>query len=734
MTSKSLFLVRSKENHKRRIWVWIVSMLIQLALYPGIMIVYLARIRNYNAIGHFGTAERFKDAMFDAAADALGFKEQAPLVVMALAALIGIQGFAYLYSRKKVDMYHSVPVSAKSRFIVVYINGIIIYLVSYLLSIIIAIGFAGINGAVNGRVLIECSLAFLLNILYFLVIYNAVILAMMLAGNIIIAGGIAIVLLGIDFALEIILGDMRGYFFSTADSAFDSREVKYCVLFDYIDYVYHWKTEIRLSAIINGVLPICFKCLVFAVIFGILAYLFYRKRPAEAAGRAVAFPLVKPVLKIAVAVTSGIAVCSLLYVSIFRYTDASKLSIGSAALLCGSAGLAAILCSVCLEAVYEFDVRAAVKHIASTCVSVVIAMSVFCIYYFDVFGYDSYVPEPDKVESAAILFFYDQSYFEIDESTGSSSYISEIDYLKDNMFLTDIDAICSLIEKDRKSEWNPESMEDGRYINVFFRLKSGKEVNRRYAVDFADPSNEELLDRVLGTKEYREGHYQVFKAEDMIRDNIWQVTYSNGTMDTELSVEVSKLREAWMKDMQQYDFTLARNGRQCGYMEFTVANTYREWRLPVYENFKNTIAYLEEEGVYVSAKVRAEDVASITVINWNYDVQNGDSWDSYNIGSAAQTAYLSQMEYQIRETYDATDDIAKIIDAIYPRELCHDGIWESTKAYDKNYDVYITYKTDTEYHYIPSLNYEYEFISGQVPDFVEEMTSYSPEQYIHVDF
>ena len=45
MTSKSLFLVRSKENHKRRIWVWIVSMLIQLAFYPGIMTVYLARIR-----------------------------------------------------------------------------------------------------------------------------------------------------------------------------------------------------------------------------------------------------------------------------------------------------------------------------------------------------------------------------------------------------------------------------------------------------------------------------------------------------------------------------------------------------------------------------------------------------------------------------------------------------------------------------------------------------------------
>lgn len=727
MTSKSLFLVRSKENHKRRIWVWIVSMLIQLAFYPGIMTVYLARIRNYNAVGHFGTAERFKNAMFDAAADALGFKEQAPLVVLVLAAIIGAQGFAYLYSRKKVDMYHSVPVSSKSRFTVVYINGIIIYLVSYLISVILALGLAGINGAINGRVLIECGLAFVLNFLYFLVIYNTVILAVMLAGNIIIAGGIAIVLLGIDWIVELMLDGMKGYFFNTADGRFSDTRVNFCVLYDYINKVYFWKTEIRLPAIINEVLPFYLKCLMFSVLFGILAYLFYRKRPAEAAGKAIAFPLIKPVIKISVAFTGGIIVCSFLYDSIFGHVGSAEPGIGGAVLLCVSAGLAALLCSVCLEAVYEFDVRAAVKHIASTCVSVVIAMAVFCIYYFDVFGYDSYVPEPDKVESAAVHFFYAESYFKIDGSNGSSSYISEIDYLKDNMFLTDIDAICTLIEKGRDTDWDLESMEDGRYIYVLFRLKSGKEVSRRYVVDFADSSNEELFDRILGTKEFREGYYQIFKAEDMIQDNIWQVSYSNGTMDTELSVEASKLREAWMKDMEQFDFSLARNSRQCGYVDFSVTNTTREWRLPVYENFKNTIAYLEEEGVYVPSTVHAEDIASITVINWNRDMQNGDAWDTYTTGSEAHAAYVSQMDYQRRETYDDPDDIAEIINAINPKELCYDWKWESSKAYDNNYDVYITYKTDAEYHYIPSSNYEYEFISGQVPDFVEEMTSYTPE-------
>ncbi|MCM1264304.1 MAG: hypothetical protein NC313_16460, partial [Butyrivibrio sp.] len=103
MTSKSSFLVNARENHKRRIWVWIVSMLTELALYPGIMTVYLTRIRTRYESGAITTAQGLKAALCNAAADALGFKNQAVWAIIFLAAIIGAQGFSYLYSRKKVD-------------------------------------------------------------------------------------------------------------------------------------------------------------------------------------------------------------------------------------------------------------------------------------------------------------------------------------------------------------------------------------------------------------------------------------------------------------------------------------------------------------------------------------------------------------------------------------------------------------------------------------------------------
>ena len=127
MTSRNSFWDRSRENHKRRIWVWIVSVFVQLVAYIGFVTIYLTRIRRWNTEGAYRTAEAFKSAMCEATQDALGFSNYEGWIVIALAVIIGMQGFAYLYDRRKVDMYHSVPVSRKKRFAVIYVNGITFY-------------------------------------------------------------------------------------------------------------------------------------------------------------------------------------------------------------------------------------------------------------------------------------------------------------------------------------------------------------------------------------------------------------------------------------------------------------------------------------------------------------------------------------------------------------------------------------------------------------------------------
>ncbi len=172
MTSRSSFWVSSIENHKRRIWVWIVAALGNLMAYVGVLSVYLSRIRTRNADGVYKTGEEFRDAMYQATKDALGFQTHLGIVLVILAVIIGVQGFSYLYDRKKVDMYHSVPVNKNKRFVIIYVNGLIIYLVTALISILIAVIAAASQGAVNGEVLAVTGIGFVWNLLFFLVVYH----------------------------------------------------------------------------------------------------------------------------------------------------------------------------------------------------------------------------------------------------------------------------------------------------------------------------------------------------------------------------------------------------------------------------------------------------------------------------------------------------------------------------------------------------------------------------------
>lgn len=183
MTSKNSFWASCRENHKRRIWVWIVAVLSQLLVYGGMTMVYLSRIRSFYEGGTYRTRQAFEEAMYQAARDALGFSDNVYPFIMILGAIIGIQGFSYLYDRRKVDMYHSVPVAKGRRFAVVYLNGLMIYVVSYLAGLFVSMVLAGAQGAVNAAVISDAGLAFLWNLFLFLVSYHMMILSVMLTGN-----------------------------------------------------------------------------------------------------------------------------------------------------------------------------------------------------------------------------------------------------------------------------------------------------------------------------------------------------------------------------------------------------------------------------------------------------------------------------------------------------------------------------------------------------------------------
>ncbi|MBO5209109.1 MAG: hypothetical protein J6B68_07165 [Lachnospiraceae bacterium] len=712
MTSKNLFWVRCKENNKRRIWVWIVSILLQLVSYPAVMTVYLSRIQFWNKEGMYATKDIYKTALYEATADAIGFQPKTYMFVIILALLIGMQGFSYLYDRKKVDMYHSVPIPMESRYATIYWNGIASYLIPCIASIFIAILIALTQGAMGGTVLAECGYAFVLNLLFFLVIYHTTILAVMLTGNKVITGFLIFGFLFLEYFAVQLYNGLKYTFFDTADNYFTNLEPQLSPIYDYSMKVYELKWETDLTKIGDIIFPMYIKWFVLMAVLGVIAYLCYWKRPAESAGKAIAFGKAKPVLKVVIATMVGAAICYLVYESAYYNVWITVL-----AMLAGT-----ILCCGALEVIFEFDIRAMIKHLVSSGVSIGIVLIIFCIYHFDILGYDTYVPDVEDVESFALYTgTYYQDYFR--EGDGYD-YITENEYYKQNMFLTSVEEICELVKKSQNIEG--EEMGEGRQFYVLYRLKSGREVSRRFYVDFDDASNEELLNEIVGNEEYINGVYQIAKAEKVLENKTLEISYSNGTVEKALpSVDAEKIKEAWLKDMEQFDFSLARHNRPCGKIELLFTDCYNIWNLPVYDSFTNTIDYLKENNAYYPLELNPEDIASVTVTNYHYSLyEEATLYEESTINSKVVATSVTAAT-DVTETFTEPEEIAEIVAHIYPTNL--DLNWNSVDELEQDYEITIAFKAGADYPYGAGYYY-YQFINGEVPGFVEEATAWTPEE------
>lgn len=717
MTSKNLFWVRSKENNKRRIWVWIVSILLQMVAYPAVMLVYLSRIQFWNQEGSYATAEIYKQALQEAAADAVGFNPRTYTLVLVLALLIGIQGFSYLYDRRKIDMYHSVPIPLKSRYSVVYWNGIACYFIPAVISVLAALLIATMQGALGVAVLVECGYAFLVNVLFFLVNYHLMIVAVMLTGNPVITGFLTFGLLFADFFVVQLYNGMKYIFFETADEYFTDTEPYLSPIYDYSNQVYELKWETDLTQMGGIVFPMCLKWFVMMSVLGVIAYLCYRKRPSEAAGKALAFAKIKPFLKVMVAVMVGIAICYFVYDAAYY-----NIWITMLAMVTGT-----VLCCGAMEVIFEFDIRAMIKHLVSTGISVAAVLVVFCIYHFDLFGYDTYIPDVDEIESVALCTgTYHQDYFE--EKDGYEykgfEYIMDYEYYEQNMFLTNVDAICELARKAQNTEL--EDMGEGRRFSVLYRLKSGREVSRTFHVDFEDATNEELLNQVIGNREYVDGVYQVAKADKVLDNKHLDIYYINGTVEQALpSIDAEEIRDAWLKDMEQFDFSFARHNRPCGTIEYYFTDGYYVWNLPIYESFNNTISYLKEKNAYYPVELNPEDIASVTVTNYHYSLYEETTVVTNGYAEAtAESAGVTEVA-DVTKTFNDPEEIAEIVAHIYPMNL--ELNWNSVDELERDYEITIAFKGDADYPYGAGYYY-YQFLHGEVPEFVKEATAYIPEE------
>lgn len=706
MTSKKSFLVNIKTNARRRVWLIVLTFLGFFFSMPVLTVLVLSTEKMYMA--DYRQTDIYLGQIF---ARSIGLNGGMAVFISMVAIIAAIQGFSYMYQRKKLDMYMSVPVTKGRRFAAIYLNGFLVYFLSYLLNLLLSFFVGQAMGASTSLAVEEAAGALLGNTILYLAVYHVAILAVMLTGNLIVTVMGTFVLLFYDAMLHLLLTGYMETFFGSFYYRNAEKHYKFMIspivrfirfLDPVFDSVYDLGRTIHWKQFWMGIWPIV---LVALLVFG-AAYWCYTKKPAEACGKAMAFPKTKAVIKILITIQVGLGSGVIFYA-----LSGKSMMFFVFGMLAGT-----LLCHGVIEVIYDFDIRSMKNGwksllVAGGCITVF-----FCIFRFDVFRYDAYVPKADDVEDIAVVFpdYYGYYYDENLNDIGMENYVFE------NMHITNVSPILELASANMANWDVREEQEDSnppyRYTIVKYRLKNGKEVYRQFPVDYMTYAS--ILDTIMLDEAYQKGSHTIYNEPVINLGNRLKIYYDCGDGGRAIpDFTVDELVAAYREDMENFAFTdmmeeLVRGKIR---LECIENGVYVTTSLPVYPSFTNTVALLERNGIYKESYVNVDELEQIVVRN-----SNSDAYEQY----AEQEAYdptirSTYQDYTVEAAFSDRAEMEEIVKGVYPDSFT--DYWMNDGVLNYDYYVTVTYKAGTKNGSYTSTFF---MMADQIPDFVKEQTLY----------
>lgn len=748
MTSKNSFWASIRENNKRRIWLWLVSALVFVIAFPTAVAMDISRGKTGEAyliesLGETLGREALRQDLINRMKLCFGVENYLLLAAIAVIAIISaIQGFSYLYSKKKIDFYLGLPVKKSRRFVTIWQNGVMVYLLPALAGTLFGWLIAAGNGLLTAEIVKESIQAFGLMLCVYLGVYHLAILAVMLTGNVIITCfGVAVFCL-YELAVRTLISGYKDMFYKTFVYQDDMIVPLLSPFAIYAKYVMKYKEGLG-----NGLVT-AISLLGFALLIGLMAYLCYLKRPSEAAGKALAFKAPQSVIKIMIAIPVTL-LAGYVVADIVGYDP-----------IWGEGGIGFVLFSMiivllvicCLiQVIYEFDIKGIFHKKRHILISAAVVAVVFLVFRYDVFGYDRYLPKTEEVTSAALITPYDYSYYGDNYFNEDLEYVAKEDFIMDHMYLTDIGAVNKLLKSSNDAIAECDDMHqfygDGtneQWYNmvVIYRMGGRRTVSRRIYVNMDDPETIELLDRIVGSEEYIDGAY-ISVAENL--DNILaneanKVTAyygSNIYYDKFTREEASQLLALYKEDIRELRFSEMRSCIPTGSFRLSVEKrytnytSYRESEIKIYPFYTKCVEYLKDKGVYMENFLNPENVEKIQVTNYNYDIQKLEqtdymAYDSYNVDTKLamgieQEYFADDSEYIRNAVYDKEEDIREICGKLYPADWIYSG-WSMDAPSEESYSVTVYFKPEKSIDGMTIAGFV--FLKGEIPEFVKEDTVY----------
>ena len=524
------------------------------------------------------------------------------LPTIGLAALLAAEYFMFLHSRKKSDFCLSLPIKRNKQFILGVCTCGIMFLVPTVIGKFIEIILVFTSGYGSAGFLYNMAWNCICEILIYAATWITMVLAMIMTGNTIIA-----VLGFIAFCCYIpgwirnLVPTFEEIFYSTyAEIANSGVPWNYfspiSLAVGLTGYDSTWAVQEHANYLIAIV--------IFILALGIISLILYRKRPAEAAGRAMAFEKMKPIIRFALVIPLALY-CGVILDEMSMMDSKGWLIIGTV--------LGAMLVHGIMESVYSFDMRKMVSKKRALAVSVLICVGFLAFLQLNTEKYNSYLPEENEVERI-YLSVYDECI-----SFGENARISDGkmgvsgETIRPILALAE-NAILEIEAADIPENSSVEISGDAYAgITIHYELKNGREEARQYSISLEKEENKALLDMIFATEDYKNDYYGLYNRDLSKLSGIWLNTIEGEEKLLLTDEEKVKFAEIYLKEHTKLSYSDLREKGRIAELTINYKSSSETETYYIYENFKETIAFLKEYGKNVGNPFANQQIISLDV-------------------------------------------------------------------------------------------------------------------------
>ena len=620
-----------------------------------------------------------------------------------------VNGFRYLYSGKKTDFYHSLPIKRSRMFWQKVYVGILYYLIPYMVMEFLAVCIGAMRGFFSLKLLAMAVQLMGMHFLIYLLVYFCVVLVLCVTGNAL-AGILGCVFLGFyGGALRMLFLIYGETFFSTYCEPDAIRITDVFTKFASPEGMVMYMLQ-KYAA--GDSWRICLLVLVAAVMLMILARTAYVKRPSEASGKTMVYKWIEVVIRFMVVIPFGLGIGWIFY----------SLTASGGRLIWLAFGLilGTVISHGLMETIYQMDFHG---FFCKKCQLVLAGVLVLiCAFYYqqDLGGYNRYCPKQEDLASINVgmnSFGVDFNGVAAENEDGTYNYTESFKWYSPVFALSDKtgsvgDETYKVIKKaiaEHKETVSGAYTGNAYSVDLKYNLKSGRSVRRTYAI--RTEVVKELLTGLYNEENLKAKKYNFLDVPVKYMDTL-EMSAADGVTHSVYNIDTSEQDKKAFTEAMKKDVEAATTE---DFMELPVARldvmyrlpekeninhmvpdenyssyTYGSWSVYVYPSFKNTLEILKKTGYPLS--IDELDITGIKIHYYNMD-DDGNETDSTTVD------------------YTSSAEIKELKKAMVPGAL---GLFSvSDRDLLNNVTVEVVIKGNEE-------SVIMDLLKDKIPDFVEE--------------